>query len=346
MAKRKKRIGVVIPSYKMGLSLRWTLDSIAAQRRMPDEVCVVFDGEDPIGEKLAREHVAVTEVIVRKECSGGAAQPRNDGWKRIGGRVDYIHFLDSDDLVSPWFYERLSSALDDDPAIAGVKVGCFSVSDKEIENDLGFSKWDQLNEIRFDQIEVVRLENCAVTWPPFSFSLLRSDSVAALEIEGEPWRGRRSGSSSGRQEFMEDSDFAFRLLAAGRYCTVGGIGGVYVLRDGSISGSMGKAYLWVWKAYEMAIVPWADQQEDVQVRRLARKMRSMSVRKYARSEKSFRLAMTALSRDLLRRPRLKTIVAIALFLLGLDPQRRKYLSQPHSHRKLSDRDGKNATEAS
>ena len=344
MAKRKKRIGVVIPSYKMGLSLRWTLDSIAAQRRMPDEVCVVFDGEDPIGEKLAREHVAVTEVIVRKECSGGAAQPRNDGWKRIGGRVDYIHFLDSDDLVSPWFYERLSSALDDDPTLSGVRVSSHAMCDYEIEAGEGFSAWERFDEISSDQL---REEGFSGVLPlPFSFALLRGDSVAALEIEGEPWRGRRSSSSSGRQEFMEDTDFVFRLLASGRFATAGGVGGIYVLRDGSISDSMGKTYLWVWRSYEWGIVPWADQYGGVQVRRIARKMRSMSVRKYARSEKSFRLAMTALSRDLLRRPRLKTIVAIALILLGLDPQRRKYLSQPCSHRKLRDRDGKNATEAS
>jgi glycosyltransferase involved in cell wall biosynthesis len=313
----------------MGLSLRWTLDSIAAQRRMPDEVCVVFDGEDPIGEKLAREHVAVTEVIVRKECSGGAAQPRNDGWKRIGGRVDYIHFLDSDDLVSPWFYERLSQSLSDDPSLSGVRVEKFSMLEQEIEDGQGFSAWERFDEIALGQVSE---ENFNDVHPaPFSFVLLRSDAVSKLEIGGQPWRGRRASSPDGKQEYMEDIEFVFRLLASGKLATLGGTGGIYSIRAGSISDSVALTHLWVWRAFELAIVPWADENGDAQARRIAREWRSMCVRKYARSERSVFLAIKVLLRDCLRRPRIKTIVALVLILIGLDPKRRRSLVQRRSY---------------
>ena len=157
--------------------------------------------------------------------------------------------------------------------------------------------------------------------------------MASLEIDGGPWRGRRSEVSSGKQEYMEDTDFAFRLVASGRYGLVAGQGGIYVVRKGSVSDSMAKTYLWMWRAFELAIVPWAERQNDVRILRIAQKMRSMSVRKYARTERNFRIAMMVLLRDLMRRPRAKTVAAITLFLLGVDPQRKRSLSQTRSHRK-------------
>ncbi len=325
MKSRHASIGVVIPSYKAGESLRWTLDSIAAQSLKPDEVCVVFDGEDPVGEAVVRDHAVVTEIIVRGECSGGPAQPRNDGWNRIGQRVDYIHFLDSDDLIAPWFYKELSRVLDADRSLWGVRAGHFVMSNEEIEECHGAVDWKRLERITTDSM---REENYVDVHPvPHSFVLLRSDAVSSLEIDGSPWRGCRADSPDGKQEFMEDVDFVFRLLALGRLVTVDGVSGVYNVRVGSVSDDTQKAYLWVLRAYDLAIIPWAFQQPDPKVRRVARRMRSVAVRKYARSEPELGKAMAVLAKETLRSPRLKTFVAASLIIAGLDSQRSKLISR-------------------
>ena len=323
----QRRIGVVIPSYKSGESLRWTLDSIAAQSLKPDEVCVVFDGEDPVGEAVVRDHAVVTETIVREECSGGAAQPRNDGWNRIGRRVDYIHFLDSDDLIAPWFYEDLSRVLDEDRSVCGVRAGHFVMSDEEIVKCHGAIDWEQLERGSSDSI---RDENYVDVHPvPHSFVLLRSDAVSRNEIDGSPWRGCRANSPDGKQEFMEDMDFVFRLLTFGRFVTVDGASGVYNVRVGSVSDDTQQTYLWALRAYDFAIIPWVRQHPDPKVRRVARRMRAVSVRKYARSEPELGKAMAVLCKEILRAPRLKTVGVAVLILAGVDSQRKKLLSQRH-----------------
>lgn len=91
------RISVIIPSYNRRDWLMACLDSVAAQRRAPDEVIVVDDGStDGTPEAVtAREGVTLIE-----QTNAGPGAARNRGAAAATG--DYLAFLDSDDLWFPW----------------------------------------------------------------------------------------------------------------------------------------------------------------------------------------------------------------------------------------------------
>lgn len=99
-------ISVVIPTYNRRDHLLACLDSVAAQRRKPNEVIVVDDGSTD-GTRDALAHRSDVELIVQENAGPGAA--RNCGARAASG--DYLAFLDSDDLWFPWSLEAISALI-------------------------------------------------------------------------------------------------------------------------------------------------------------------------------------------------------------------------------------------
>lgn len=109
-------ISVVIPAYNAANTLCETLDSVAAQTRVPYEVIVVDDGSSDETACTAQTHRIVTRVITQPNA--GAATALNTGIREA--KADLIAFLDADDLWLPGKLEIQEDALSDDPLLLGI----------------------------------------------------------------------------------------------------------------------------------------------------------------------------------------------------------------------------------
>jgi glycosyltransferase involved in cell wall biosynthesis len=105
-----KKISVIIPVYNAEKYLKQTLDCVCFQTYKNLEIVCVLDcptdNSAQIIEKAAKEDDRIRIVYNHKNMGLPAA--RNIGVEKAEG--EYIHFLDSDDLLSPDFYETMISA--------------------------------------------------------------------------------------------------------------------------------------------------------------------------------------------------------------------------------------------
>ena len=103
-------ISVVIPLYNKEEQIADTLQSIFAQTFQDFEIVIVDDGSTDncpaICDRYAAENDRV-KFVHRK--NGGLSAARNTGVKACDG--DYVGFIDSDDYISPVFYEALYRAI-------------------------------------------------------------------------------------------------------------------------------------------------------------------------------------------------------------------------------------------
>jgi glycosyltransferase involved in cell wall biosynthesis len=100
-------ISVVIPAWNAAKTISETLDSIAHQTRLPNEVIVVDDGSsDTTQAVLERHHL---NPLVIAQAQSGAATAMNRGWQAASS--DWIAFLDSDDLWTPNWLASVEQSL-------------------------------------------------------------------------------------------------------------------------------------------------------------------------------------------------------------------------------------------
>tara|TARA_B110000858_G_scaffold198514_1_gene266003 strand:+ start:17893 stop:18756 length:864 start_codon:yes stop_codon:yes gene_type:complete len=97
-------IAVIIPSYNRAATLGRALESVYAQSRQADEVCVVDDGSIDGTEELVKEQYPDT-IYIKIENSG-VSSARNAGVEATTSK--YLAFLDSDD---EWLPEKLETQL-------------------------------------------------------------------------------------------------------------------------------------------------------------------------------------------------------------------------------------------
>lgn len=106
----KDLISVIIPVYKVENYLTACVESVLAQTWKNFEIILVDDGSPDNCPRLCDEFAARDSRIrvIHKE-NGGLSSARNAGIAAAKG--DYLAFLDSDDLWTPVFLERLYAAL-------------------------------------------------------------------------------------------------------------------------------------------------------------------------------------------------------------------------------------------
>lgn len=103
------RITVVVPVIDRAITVRPTLDSIAAQTRSPSRLVVVDDGStddtpDAV-ERWIAERRPPFECEVIRQSHRGASAARNVGLERCGSE-GFVAFLDSDDVWPSDFLAR------------------------------------------------------------------------------------------------------------------------------------------------------------------------------------------------------------------------------------------------
>lgn len=108
----KPLISVVIPVYKVEAYLAACVESVMAQTYQNFEIILVDDGSPDNCPRMCDDLAARDSRIrvIHKE-NGGLSSARNAGIDAARG--DYLAFLDSDDLWTPLFLERLYWAIEE-----------------------------------------------------------------------------------------------------------------------------------------------------------------------------------------------------------------------------------------
>lgn len=103
-------ISVIIPVYKVEDYLKRCVDSVLAQTYQNIEIILVDDGSPDHCPKMCDDYAKKQEKIrVIHQGNKGLSGARNAGIDAAQG--EYIAFLDSDDLWSPYFLESLYDAM-------------------------------------------------------------------------------------------------------------------------------------------------------------------------------------------------------------------------------------------
>lgn len=132
-------ISVIVPIYNVTKYLKQCLDSIIQQTYTNLEIILVDDGSTdqsgPICDSYKEKDSRIT-VIHKK--NGGLSDARNAGLNICKG--DYISFVDSDDYLSPYFYEILMGVAEKQNCDIVALKGGTSFWDEEEEPVLAKSK--------------------------------------------------------------------------------------------------------------------------------------------------------------------------------------------------------------
>jgi len=118
-----KKISVIVPVYNAEKYLKQTLDSIRFQTYKNLEIICVLDcptdNSTEIVEQAAKDDTRV--VVLRHSENLGLPASRNTGVMNASG--EYMHFIDSDDLISPDFYDvMMNGAANADADVAACSV--------------------------------------------------------------------------------------------------------------------------------------------------------------------------------------------------------------------------------
>lgn len=108
------RLSIVVPVYNVELYLDECLESIAAQTFDDFEVVLVDDGSTDGSAALAQAFADRDDrfrLVLQKNAGLGAA--RNVGARHISPGSEYLAFVDSDDTMPPYAYQRMIDALDE-----------------------------------------------------------------------------------------------------------------------------------------------------------------------------------------------------------------------------------------
>lgn len=108
-------ISIIVPVYNVESYLRRCVDSILAQTYTDFELILVDDGS-PDGCPVICDEYATKDdrITVIHKQNGGLSDARNAGLDIARGK--YIGFVDSDDSISPYMYERLIDLLEKNDA--------------------------------------------------------------------------------------------------------------------------------------------------------------------------------------------------------------------------------------
>ncbi|MEU3774159.1 bifunctional glycosyltransferase family 2 protein/CDP-glycerol:glycerophosphate glycerophosphotransferase [Streptomyces sp. NPDC032472] len=108
------RLSIVVPVYNVELYLDECLESIAAQTFADFECILVDDGSTDNSAAIAKAFAARDKrfrVVMQENAGLGAA--RNVGARHLSEGTEYLAFVDSDDTMPDYAYERLIAALDE-----------------------------------------------------------------------------------------------------------------------------------------------------------------------------------------------------------------------------------------
>ncbi|VXB74330.1 Chondroitin synthase [Microbacterium sp. 8M] len=118
-------IGVVIPLYNGARHIAETLRSVLGQTHSALQVIVLDDGSSDKGADIVRTGFPDPRLSLVQKANEGIARTRNTGLALLGTDVEFVVFMDHDDLVAPDLYERLLGLLER----RADAVGAYAIAD-------------------------------------------------------------------------------------------------------------------------------------------------------------------------------------------------------------------------
>lgn len=187
------KVSIIIPAYNVAPWISETLRSVERQT-VTDFECIIVDDastDDTCTQITHWTHKDPRFQLIRKEANAGQGAARNDGIALAQG--EYMAFLDSDDIWSPFFLEHLLQLMErHDAWLAYSRFAMFQDSTNERKP----LAWDN----------VLRSHN--IWW----------DMLLMTEFHLCSWLGRASvvravGGFDASMRAAQDRDFLLRLLA-------------------------------------------------------------------------------------------------------------------------------------
>lgn len=240
----KPKVSVIIPVYNSEKYLERCLNSVVNQTLKEIEIIIVDDGSKELCASLCDE-LAKSDSriqIIHKE-NGGAGLARNEGLKAAVG--EYIGFVDSDDYIDPFMYEKLYDAAmkyDADLVLSGV---CFVGGNT-------FSKPNEfLSKAYFDRDTVFEKDSMkklllgvAGALPDEPDDSRYGVSVWKNIFRTDLMKEQRISFLSERKIFSEDTLFMVDFIKhAGRAVGISGVYYYYCRNEGSFSKSYNSEHL-------------------------------------------------------------------------------------------------------
>lgn len=150
MADKRYKVSVVVPIYNVEQYLAACIESVIAQTigfEQNIQLILINDGSPDDSESICLKYRDnyPDNIIYVKQKNSGVSAARNNGLKRARGV--YVSVLDSDDLLSPDYFEHLSGLLDKNPTIpfAAARVKWFGAKTGYHVTDYKFSATRAVN---------------------------------------------------------------------------------------------------------------------------------------------------------------------------------------------------------
>lgn len=195
-------ISIIIPSYNRESLIKETLDSILAQTYKDWECLVVDDGSTDNSAEVVRRYVNTDhriKLLVRpEERTKGAPTCRNIGFENSKG--EYIYFFDSDDLLSPEFFETVLNEMQKYPDAEYVTYQFDYFTDSVDGGRLPSKPFHSSNGPLFEQIITNRIP---ANTPNFFWKRTLLEKCDMLWREGLPC--------------SQDPDFVWRTICYAKY---------------------------------------------------------------------------------------------------------------------------------
>ena len=102
------KVSVIVPIYNAEKFLEQCLDSIVNQTLKDIEIILIDDGSKDRSAEICKKYLFDSRVSYYHKENEGLAAARDDGMMRANG--EYIGFVDSDDWIKPYMYEKMYNA--------------------------------------------------------------------------------------------------------------------------------------------------------------------------------------------------------------------------------------------
>ena len=168
-------ISIVVPVYNVEDYLEECVESILAQTYPNIEVVLVDDGSTDGCPAICDRYAAENDRVksVHRE-NGGLSAARNTGVKACSG--DYVGFIDSDDYISPAFYEALYRAIEQSGAeMATLRCGVdfFDGERPELERSVeAVSEYELLTEEQYQKEVLYQKSWAGAVWRLYTRELV------------------------------------------------------------------------------------------------------------------------------------------------------------------------------
>lgn len=139
-------VSVIIPIYNVASYITDCLQSVINQTYTDLEVLLIDDcGTDDsiqIAERIVKEYKGPIHFrILYQDKNMGPSAARNKGIDVAKG--EYISFIDSDDYITPDFYEKMLSVLEKEDRSVGILACCCNTDTEGIISDSFFTNVDK-----------------------------------------------------------------------------------------------------------------------------------------------------------------------------------------------------------